>query len=992
MPSLTPSRRAAGLLTALAIITSSVFVGVPAMAEEVPPVEIVTPNVDTPADEVPVEDVVPSEEIVEDESSDASALRVGPVEDAALVAPVNDTYCPVPTQVLVSSLSALDMSESRLGAVNSMTRSGLALSWHQVSPTPVGGPSTNPLYYSKAAWYYAVDFPLEKLGTTSIDFRSSQRNGASVGENYKISINGAWVGNLVKEPSFPLYWATFDVPGMADGPNPSYQYSYGSIQDFLDGFANNGVTNARVSAIGGSGGSGSEGSGVVVSQTAGCLQLNYLKPAPVQVTPTAPGEYVASHDFPMSWTDPVDGNYYEIYSTQVEPAPGTVEIVAPIGGGLDNLTNPYNIAGVQDGTFWWQVRAKDNYGNLVRTGPWSVISKVTVDTTAPTVPTNLDPSGYTMATGYSWSASSDANPVTYEVNYSNTGHTDANGMLDDSATLTAGITGTSLARAFIPGGSWWQVRAKDAAGNYSPWANSVVNYIGVPQIQTPTDNEVITVDTTTVTWTASAGIGGVSEYRVKFRFDTDDDGIIDDEAVERVAGNLTTLVYPLPTQGKWTVEVRAVYNYPLTAGIPSTKLGPWSDRVKFTHDSIAPVAPVLTGPADGQPLSNSTPTLTWNVGGDAVKYQVRTNTTGNVGAGGQLTNPVLANETTTDLFLTLSTQPEGTLYWQVRGIDANGNKGAWSAPWSFEVDTIAPDVTIQRAPGDGSYFNRDFALLRWYAVVGAAEYQLRASTFSSTNANGRLNGADAQSSPRTSGLWSPILNLDEGLTYWQVRAIDAAGNIGPWSDVWSIGVDTVKPVAPTQLTPTTGIPSTVTNPTLTWSAVDATRYQVRTATENSTNARGRLNGANAASTAVGASLQKALTGLPVGSLYWQVRAIDAVGNVGPWSTVWSIVVVAPAVTPPTVTPPAPPAPAAQQGAPAADDTLVQEELETEAVDEESTDDAEGDLPTEAAPAEDPDTELSVDGGIIWWPWAAGLLAILAALGIVLIRRRTNSQP
>jgi hypothetical protein len=48
--------------------------------------------------------------------------------------------------------------------------------------------------------------------------------------------------------------------------------------------------------------------------------------------------------------------------------------------------------------------------------------------------------------------------------------------------------------------------------------------------------------------------------------------------------------------------------------------------------------------------------------------------------------------------------PDGDWYWQVRAIDAAGNKSAWTAPWKMTIDTRAPEGTIT-APITNDYVN-----------------------------------------------------------------------------------------------------------------------------------------------------------------------------------------------------------------------------------------------------------------------------------------------
>ncbi len=190
-------------------------------------------------------------------------------------APTNTGCLTTPTAVTVDALSDLTI-ENRTGGSSSVTSKGLQLSWH--------GPD---LSQSKAAWYYATDFPLSQLGTPSIAY--SVTSGASVGENYTISVDGAWKGNIVKEPGIANYWTTFSIPGMSADPTASYRKAIGTIDDFLAAYwADSHSHDVRVIAVGGSGGSGSEGVGTLTHQTAGCVDITYGVPAPVveQCLPT----------------------------------------------------------------------------------------------------------------------------------------------------------------------------------------------------------------------------------------------------------------------------------------------------------------------------------------------------------------------------------------------------------------------------------------------------------------------------------------------------------------------------------------------------------------------------------------------------------------------------------------------------------------------------------------------------------------------------------
>ena len=197
--------------------------------------------------------------------------------------------------------------DSRSGGSSSVTSKGLQVAWH--------GPD---LSQSKVAWYYPTNFPLSQLGTPSIDYDVT--SGASVGQNFTVTVDGVWKGNIVKEPGIADYWTTFSIPGMSADPTASYRKAIGTIQDFVNAYwVDNQAHDVRVIAIGGSGGSGSEGVGVVKTQTAGCYELTYGIPA-VIVTPPVTTPPATT---PPATTPPAAG------TTTVTPGPVAAAATTP---------------------------------------------------------------------------------------------------------------------------------------------------------------------------------------------------------------------------------------------------------------------------------------------------------------------------------------------------------------------------------------------------------------------------------------------------------------------------------------------------------------------------------------------------------------------------------------------------------------------------------------------------------------------------------------
>ena len=156
---------------------------------------------------------------------------------------------------------------------------------------------------------------------------------------------------------------------------------------------------------------------------------------------------------------------------------------------------------------WYQVVARDAAGNQsVRTAPLALTVLNGPDTQAPTAP-----KGLTVANGapaevlLSWNASADnLGVVSYAVL--------RNGVeLSSFTTTSASITGVA------PGTWWFQVVARDAAGNTSVRTapvQVVVTDRSAPTAPTLVSVALDTIGNTVVTWTASTDDVGVVAYVV----------------------------------------------------------------------------------------------------------------------------------------------------------------------------------------------------------------------------------------------------------------------------------------------------------------------------------------------------------------------------------------------------------------------------------------------------------------------------------------------
>ena len=136
---------------------------------------------------------------------------------------------------------------------------------------------------------------------------------------------------------------------------------------------------------------------------------------------------------------------------------------------------------------------------------------------------------------------------------------------------------------------------------------------------------------------------------------------------------------------------------------------------------------------------------------------------------------------------------DGVYYWRVRAEDYTSNTGKWSETAMAVVDQTAPSTPRGLVSTTGDYS----VLLDWSEAIdsgsGVAHYEYRIATDSSF-ASITVSGE----STTTSNV--AVNKLVYGNYYWQVRAVDNAGNIGEWSLYKKFTIaDTIAPTAPGQL-------------------------------------------------------------------------------------------------------------------------------------------------------------------------------------------------
>ncbi len=141
------------------------------------------------------------------------------------------------------------------------------------------------------------------------------------------------------------------------------------------------------------------------------------------------------------------------------------------------------------------------------------------------------------------------------------------------------------------------------------------------------------------------------------------------------------------------------------------------------------------------------------------------------------------------------------------------------------------------------------------------------------------------------------VTLADGTYYWRVRSVTVEGFRGTWSAIGTFTIDTVPPDNTTLLLPSDGETLNVSMPTLSWNEIpEAIEYHVQVASSTTFS---NLN----ADAIVNVTTFTLNVSLMDGTFYWRVKARDAAGNAGNWSSTWSFTVDTTGPNAPTLTAP-----------------------------------------------------------------------------------------
>lgn len=293
---------------------------------------------------------------------------------------------------------------------------------------------------------------------------------------------------------------------------------------------------------------------------------------------------------------------------------------------------------------------------------------------------------------------------------------------------------------------------------------------------------------------------------------------------------------------------------------------------EFVEPSITKSSVMLLAPASKTESTLYNQTFWWEPVEDALKYRL------------QLVSPnfdhtlILVLDTLVETNKFNYTLEPGSYEWRVRAENGSSNTAYTKSTFFIYASTIKDQKVQLQLPINNTLTNQSSNIFAWLGLFGADKYNLQIDTNNFVDENKLFLNETLVDQEF-------IVNFERDKLYkWRVKAKNDTAE-SKWSNVQQITFDKTPPVAVSLTSPANN--ELLTKPvTLRWSATTtASKYQLylyKTDTRTPYGAKFPLT--------LTATSYSFTDGISAERIYWEVRAIDEAGNVGPYSELRSFVI------------------------------------------------------------------------------------------------------
>jgi parallel beta-helix repeat protein len=357
------------------------------------------------------------------------------------------------------------------------------------------------------------------------------------------------------------------------------------------------------------------------------------------------------------------------------------------------------------------------------------------------------------------------------------------------------------------------------------------------------------------------------------------------------------VLYVSEFDNDWIAPSDGTYGYSVRSVDKAGNKSAWSQTeeslegsCQITYDSVGPIV-TLTSPIDNYYTNQTTVPQTWTTTDTDVDYYEYRSCSND------------PSEEDCDEIYSTTTKNQSrsvnnnniSFFWQVRGIDNVGNIGEWSTPRKITIDTIAPTADITSHEDDDlvhgtitvSGIIEDLNLYRYWFVI---------TDSSGNNVAGLGTVYSSDQLVNTSFDWNTE-NVSDGIYTIKLEARDLADNKNSSSIEWvTVIVDNTSPTVPVLEYPIDGVYINDNTPLMQWAdSTDDTGvagYYYRVYYNcTDTNDPSTCSTVYPDSTGLWRTSSEYQAGTTNdGTYYWQVKAVDVLGNESNWSNLEKVII------------------------------------------------------------------------------------------------------